>query len=146
MVFVLILRFQFRSFLHYQSIRVILESDLPKERVPGRCLHCKPTSFLTLSCSFELVLRFCYGERLHMSPGNIAALRCAAEYLEMTEDYSPPGHLNLLMLTDAFLDRVALRTTTDALHVLLGCQVRFAVCWPSQLLRRILVYKLIDQL
>jgi hypothetical protein len=70
-----------------------------------------------------------------MSPGNIATLRCAAESLEMTEDYSPPGHLNLLLLTDAFLDRVALRTMTDALHVLLGCQVRFTVWRPSYLFR-----------
>ncbi|GAQ80380.1 Phototropic-responsive NPH3 family protein [Klebsormidium nitens] len=71
---------------------------------------------------FELVVRFCYGERLHMSPGNIAGLRYAAAYLEMTEEFSPPGHLNLLTLTEAFLDAVALRTMADALRVLLGCQ------------------------
>ena len=37
--------------------------------------------------AFELAAKFCYGMNFEINTGNVAQLRCAAEYLEMTEDY-----------------------------------------------------------
>ncbi|KAG8650396.1 hypothetical protein MANES_07G037100v8 [Manihot esculenta] len=36
--------------------------------------------------AFELAAKFCYGIAVDLTAGNISGLRCAAEYLEMTED------------------------------------------------------------
>ena len=38
--------------------------------------------------TFEAAAKFCYGVRVELTPWNVAPLRCAAEYLEMTEEHS----------------------------------------------------------
>ncbi|XP_028764179.1 BTB/POZ domain-containing protein SR1IP1 isoform X2 [Neltuma alba] len=65
--------------------------------------------------AFELAAKFCYGINFEMSVENIAMLRCVAEYLEMTEDYSVR---NLVGRTDAYLNEVALKTLPGAVSVL----------------------------
>ena len=37
--------------------------------------------------AFTLVAKFCYGMKFEIDVTNVAMLRCAAEYLEMTEEY-----------------------------------------------------------
>lgn len=65
--------------------------------------------------AFELAAKFCYGINFEISTENIAALRCVAAYLEMTED-SAVG--NLVSRTEAYLDEVALKTLSGAVSIL----------------------------
>ncbi|KAM0970852.1 hypothetical protein ACFX13_019127 [Malus domestica] len=65
--------------------------------------------------AFELAARFCYGINFELSTGNIAMLRCVAEYLLMTEDYAVG---NLVGRADAYLNEVALKSLAGAVTVL----------------------------
>ncbi|KAJ0985388.1 hypothetical protein J5N97_003744 [Dioscorea zingiberensis] len=69
--------------------------------------------------TFEKAVEFCYGINFEISVHNIAALRCAAEYLEMT-DKCCTG--NLVGRTEEFLNQVALKTLTGAVIVLNSCE------------------------
>ncbi|XP_020103963.1 BTB/POZ domain-containing protein At5g67385 isoform X1 [Ananas comosus] len=65
--------------------------------------------------AFELAARYCYGLNFEITTENIATLRCAAEYLEMNEDYVIG---NLISQTEAFLEEVALMSLSNAVNVL----------------------------
>ncbi|KAJ7952781.1 BTB/POZ domain-containing protein [Quillaja saponaria] len=65
--------------------------------------------------AFELAAKFCYGINFEISTDNIAILRCVAEYLVMTEDYSVG---NLVGRTEAYLNEVALKNLAGATSVL----------------------------
>ncbi|EPS59481.1 hypothetical protein M569_15326, partial [Genlisea aurea] len=69
--------------------------------------------------SFELAARFCYGIPVDLTPTNISGLRCAAEYLEMTEDLEEG---NLIFKTEAFLSYVVLSSWRDSIVVLKSCE------------------------
>ncbi|XP_066331902.1 coleoptile phototropism protein 1-like [Miscanthus floridulus] len=69
--------------------------------------------------SFELAARFCYGMAVDLTAGNISGLRCAAEYLEMTEDLEEG---NLIFKTEAFLSYVVLSSWRDSVVVLKTCE------------------------
>ncbi|XP_062101814.1 BTB/POZ domain-containing protein At3g49900 isoform X2 [Humulus lupulus] len=55
--------------------------------------------------TFTLVADFCYGAHLVVTPFNFAALRTAAELLEMTDD-NGDGEDNLVQFTDSYFRRV----------------------------------------
>ncbi|CAH1420267.1 unnamed protein product [Lactuca virosa] len=65
---------------------------------------------------FEKVARFCYGVNFEITVNNVAALHCAAEYLEMND------HGNLASRTYAFLAKVALTRLCGAITVLKSCE------------------------
>ncbi|KAK7252782.1 hypothetical protein RIF29_36984 [Crotalaria pallida] len=65
--------------------------------------------------AFELAAKFCYGINFEINVENIAMLRCVAEYLEMTEDYSVG---NLVGRADSYLNEVALKTIAGAVSIL----------------------------
>lgn len=65
--------------------------------------------------AFELAAKFCYGINFEISTENIAALRCVAEYMEMTEDYAVG---NLVGRAEAYLNEVALTSLAGAISVL----------------------------
>ncbi|XP_014510431.1 BTB/POZ domain-containing protein At5g67385 [Vigna radiata var. radiata] len=65
--------------------------------------------------AFELATKFCYGINFEISVENIADLRCVAEFLEMTEDYSVG---NLVGRADSYLNEVALKTISGAVSIL----------------------------
>ncbi|XP_026662011.2 root phototropism protein 3-like [Phoenix dactylifera] len=69
--------------------------------------------------AFELAARFCYGIAVDLTASNIASLRCAAEYLEMTEDLEEG---NLIFKTEAFLSYVVLSSWRDSIAVLKSCE------------------------
>ncbi|MCO5573569.1 hypothetical protein L7F22_027340 [Adiantum nelumboides] len=50
--------------------------------------------------AFEMAAKFCYGIPFEIGVGNVAVLRCAAEYLEMTEEYSVG---NLIHRSESYL-------------------------------------------
>lgn len=68
---------------------------------------------------FEKAAKFCYGVNFEITIHNAAALRCAAEYLQMTDNYCDG---NLAARTDDFLAQVALTSLSGAVLVLKSCQ------------------------
>ncbi|KAG8662357.1 hypothetical protein MANES_01G093733v8 [Manihot esculenta] len=68
---------------------------------------------------FELVAKFCYGIAVDLTAANISGLRCAAEYVEMTEDLDEG---NLIFKTEAFLSYVVLSSWRDSILVLKSCE------------------------
>lgn len=69
--------------------------------------------------TFEIILKFCYGFPIDFSSKNIAPLRCAAEYLDMTEELDDG---NLISKTEAFLTFVVLSSWKDTITVLKSCE------------------------
>jgi hypothetical protein len=69
--------------------------------------------------AFERAARFCYGVNFEITVHNIAALRCAAEFLEMTEEH---GEASLALRTEEFLEKAALKTLPGAAAVLRSCE------------------------
>ncbi|KAJ6843431.1 root phototropism protein 3-like [Iris pallida] len=69
--------------------------------------------------AFELAAKFCYGVAVDLTASNISGLRCAAEYLEMTEDLEEG---NLIFKTEAFLSYVVLSNWRDSIVVLKSCE------------------------
>ncbi|XP_050215655.1 root phototropism protein 2 [Mercurialis annua] len=68
---------------------------------------------------FEKAAKFCYGVNFEITVHNVAALRCAAEYLQMTDSYCDN---NLTGRTDDFLAQVALSSLSGAIVVLKSCE------------------------
>ncbi|KDP45678.1 hypothetical protein JCGZ_17285 [Jatropha curcas] len=68
---------------------------------------------------FEKAAKFCYGVNFEITVHNVAALRCAAEYLQMTDLYCDN---NLAGRTDDFLSQVALSSLSGAIVVLKSCE------------------------
>ncbi|KAK6917092.1 BTB/POZ domain [Dillenia turbinata] len=68
--------------------------------------------------TFELVAKICYGVKLELTASNVVYLRCAAEHLEMTEEY---GEGNLISQTEIFLNQIVLRNWKDSLKALKTC-------------------------
>ncbi|KAG0617083.1 hypothetical protein M758_5G162100 [Ceratodon purpureus] len=69
--------------------------------------------------AFELAVKFCYGIPIMITRTNVAALRCAAEYLEMTEDLEEG---NLVSKTEDFLSSEILTSWSDSITVLRTCE------------------------
>ncbi|KAH7553575.1 hypothetical protein JRO89_XS12G0028800 [Xanthoceras sorbifolium] len=67
--------------------------------------------------AFEFITKFCYGVKMEVTALNVVSLRCAAEYLQMTNDY---GDGNLILQTEAFLNEV-FSNWTDTLKALETC-------------------------
>lgn len=69
--------------------------------------------------AFELAMKFCYGINFEITTANVAHLRCAAEYLEMTEDYRDE---NLIARTETYLDEVVVQSLEKSVEVLSTCE------------------------
>ncbi|XP_072967387.1 BTB/POZ domain-containing protein At1g30440-like [Typha angustifolia] len=68
--------------------------------------------------AFELAAKFCYGVKFEMTSSNVVYLRCAAEYLQMTEEIAEG---NLISLTENFFNQVVLRSWKDSIKALQTC-------------------------
>ena len=91
----------------FQQSNSSYDCDVKLENFPGG------------SATFETVLKFCYGFPVDFHPKNIAPLRCAAEYLDMTEELDDG---NLITKTEAFLSFVVLSSWKDTISVLKCCE------------------------
>lgn len=69
--------------------------------------------------AFEAAAKFCYGAKLELTPWNVAPLRCAAEYLEMTEEFCED---NLISRCERFLGQTILRSIRDSVRALKSCE------------------------
>nr|AAM13843.1 unknown protein [Arabidopsis thaliana] len=65
--------------------------------------------------AFEICAKFCYGMTVTLNAYNITAVRCAAEYLEMTED---ADRGNLIYKIEVFLNSGIFRSWKDSIIVL----------------------------
>lgn len=83
--------------------------------------------------AFELVAKFCYGASVDLTATNVAALRCAAEYLEMTEDLEEG---NLISKTEIFLGVAVSSSWKDSILVLKSCEQLSPWAENLQLVRR----------
>ncbi|XP_042519194.1 root phototropism protein 3-like [Macadamia integrifolia] len=83
--------------------------------------------------AFELAAKFCYGIAIDLKASNISGLRCAAEYLEMTEDLEEG---NLIFKTEAFLSYVVLSSWRDSILVLKSCEQLSPWAETLQIVRR----------
>ncbi|KAI8017788.1 BTB/POZ domain-containing protein DOT3 [Camellia lanceoleosa] len=95
--------------------------DLKLENFPGG------------SETFEIILKFCYDLPIGLNPSNVAALRCASEFLEMTEALEDG---NLISKTEAFLTFVVLSSWRDSVTVLKSCETLFPWAENLQIVRR----------
>lgn len=68
--------------------------------------------------AFLLVAKFCYGVKMELTPSNVVILRCASDYLQMSEDY---GEGNLIIQTENFLNHIY-GYWTDTLKALKTCE------------------------
>ncbi|XP_072953043.1 phototropic-responsive NPH3 family protein NPY1-like [Typha angustifolia] len=65
--------------------------------------------------TFEICAKFCYGMIVTLNAYNVVAARCAAEYLEMTEDMDRG---NLIFKIEVFLNSSVFRSWKDSIIVL----------------------------
>ncbi|KAL2316568.1 hypothetical protein Fmac_030444 [Flemingia macrophylla] len=79
--------------------------------------------------TFEMIASFIYGSSTLIDPFNVVALRCAAEFLEMTEDHCSG---NLCERFDLYMNQVVLQSWDDTLIALQRCQMLLP--WSEDLL------------
>ncbi|KAF2321703.1 hypothetical protein GH714_001629 [Hevea brasiliensis] len=65
--------------------------------------------------TFLIIVKFCYGMRAELTPRNIVNVYCAADYLEMTDEY---GEDNLLSKSESFFHKNVLRNWKDCILAL----------------------------
>ncbi|GLJ16897.1 hypothetical protein SUGI_0291520 [Cryptomeria japonica] len=68
--------------------------------------------------AFELVAKYCYGLDLGISTYNVAAIRCAAEYLEMEQE---PNIHGLDSLAQSYFNNIVLPNLANTIAVLRSC-------------------------
>ncbi|KAK7392430.1 hypothetical protein VNO78_20869 [Psophocarpus tetragonolobus] len=68
--------------------------------------------------TFELVTKFCYGVKIEVTASNVVSLRCAAEHLQMNENY---GEGNLIAKTETFINEV-FGNWLDSIKALQSCE------------------------
>ncbi|KAK7262218.1 hypothetical protein RJT34_29781 [Clitoria ternatea] len=65
--------------------------------------------------TFLIVASFCYGSRIELSARNVVLVYCAADYLEMTDEF---GEDNLLSKSESFLHKNILQNWKDCILAL----------------------------
>lgn len=61
---------------------------------------------------FEMCAKFCYGVTITLNPHNVGAVRCGAEFLQMTENVEKS---NLIFKLEVFLNSSILRGWKDSI-------------------------------
>lgn len=69
--------------------------------------------------AFETAAKFCYGVKIELSPSNVAPLRCAGDFLQMTDEYSED---NLISKTERYLSQNVLKDIKSSIQTLHSCQ------------------------
>ncbi|KAL6222497.1 hypothetical protein ACLB2K_005889 [Fragaria x ananassa] len=69
--------------------------------------------------TFEIAAKFCYGVKIDLNSTNVGPLRCAGEYLEMTEEYSED---NLISKTERFLSQAVFKNFKESIKALKSCE------------------------
>ncbi|KAI3848216.1 hypothetical protein MKX03_003494 [Papaver bracteatum] len=85
--------------------------------------------------AFELAAKFCYGVNIEITLSNVAMLRCAAYYLEMTEEFSDK---NLEICTENYLKEMVFPNTSNSITVLHCCESLIPVAEETNIVNRII--------
>ncbi|KAK8565456.1 hypothetical protein V6N13_020560 [Hibiscus sabdariffa] len=85
--------------------------------------------------TFELAAKFCYGINVEISLSNVAMLRCASHFLEMTEEFAEK---NLEARTEAYLKDVVLPNISSSISVLHCCKSLLPVSEEINLVNRLI--------
>ncbi|XP_073140613.1 BTB/POZ domain-containing protein At3g44820-like isoform X1 [Henckelia pumila] len=72
--------------------------------------------------TFLAAVKFCYGHRIEFTPRNIVSLYCAADYLDMTDDF---GEDNLLSKSEIFFHKQVLKSWKNCILALRSCEPVF---------------------
>ncbi|KAL8476048.1 hypothetical protein ACS0TY_028642 [Phlomoides rotata] len=96
----------------------IVEENEEEEDDEEQC-HITLPDFPGGSESFETAAKFCYGVKIDLSATNAAPLRCAGEYLQMTDEYSED---NLISKTERFLSQSVLKNIKNSIRTLTSCE------------------------
>lgn len=94
-------------------------ADEVEEEEGGDHCHIALPDFPGGSYSFEMAAKFCYGVKIDLSSSNVAPLRCAGEFLEMTEEYSED---NLISKTERFLSQCVFKSLRESVKALKSCE------------------------
>ncbi|XP_073314743.1 BTB/POZ domain-containing protein At1g03010-like [Primulina huaijiensis] len=87
------------------------------------------------SQAFELAAKFSYGVSFEITTSNVAMLRCAAHFLEMTEEFSEK---NLEARTEGYLRDVVLPNIPNSISVLHSCESLLPISEEINLVSRII--------
>ncbi|XP_075491977.1 BTB/POZ domain-containing protein At1g03010-like isoform X2 [Primulina tabacum] len=87
------------------------------------------------SHAFELAAKFCYGVSFKITTSNVAMLRCAAHFLEMTEEFS---EMNLEDRTEGYLREIVLSSIPNSISVLHSCESLLPTSEEINLISRII--------
>ncbi|KAI3864117.1 hypothetical protein MKW98_031709 [Papaver atlanticum] len=85
--------------------------------------------------AFELAAKFCYGVNIEITLSNVAMLRCAAHYLEMTEEFSDK---NLEICTENYLKEMVFPNTSNSITVLHCCENLIPAAEETNIVNRII--------
>ncbi|XP_015576766.1 BTB/POZ domain-containing protein At5g66560 isoform X2 [Ricinus communis] len=97
------------------------EGDEEEEEHEIEEVHCQISlpEFPGGSETFEMAAKFCYGVKIDLTSATVAPLRCAGEFLEMTEEYSED---NLISKTERFLSQSVLKSLKESVKALKSCE------------------------
>ncbi|KAM0058042.1 putative BTB/POZ domain, NPH3 domain, NPH3/RPT2-like family protein [Helianthus debilis subsp. tardiflorus] len=90
-----------------------------KTMAEEQCCHVRFPDFPGGPKTFEMAAKFCYTVKIELSSANVAALRCAGEALEMTEEFCEE---NLISKTESFLSQTVLKSLTHSIETLKSCE------------------------
>lgn len=85
--------------------------------------------------AFELAAKFCYGVNVEITQSNVAMLRCAAHFLEMTEDFAEK---NLEARVEGYLKEMVLPNITNSISVLHRCETLLPIAEEIGLVSRLI--------
>lgn len=84
--------------------------------------------------AFELAAKFCYGINVEITLSNVAMLRCAAHFLEMTDEYTEKS---LETRTEVYLKDMVFSNISNSISVLHKCETLLPIAEDTNLVNRI---------
>ncbi|CAN0899031.1 BTB/POZ domain-containing protein At1g03010 [Linum grandiflorum] len=84
--------------------------------------------------AFEAAAKFCYGIHVEMTQSNVAMLRCASHFLEMSEDFAEK---NMVAKAELFLKETVLPNISNTVSVLHSCESLLPVSEDINLVNRL---------
>ncbi|KAL1337757.1 hypothetical protein AAHE18_10G161700 [Arachis hypogaea] len=111
------------SFLLHKFPLVTLSGKIPKMVADAKVSTVSSLELLNFSGghqTFELAMKFCYGMNFEITTFNVTRLRCAAEYLEMTEEYKDQ---NSISRTESYLKDIVFQDLQKSVEVLSTCEM-----------------------
>ncbi|XP_057422836.1 BTB/POZ domain-containing protein At1g03010-like [Lotus japonicus] len=85
--------------------------------------------------AFELAAKFCYGINVEFTLSNVAMLKCASHFLEMTEEFAEK---NLETRAEAYLKETVLPNISSTISVLHRCETLLPIAEEISLVSRLI--------